>query len=54
LPSGIAAFGRCELDQFEKDLALMASGVESAGMVHNVAKRVIARKISKAAIVRPA
>jgi trans-aconitate 2-methyltransferase len=40
----IAAFDRGELHQLEQDLALIASGAEAAGMVCNVARRLIARR----------
>jgi ubiquinone/menaquinone biosynthesis C-methylase UbiE len=40
----VAAFDRGELDQLEHDLALIASGSQTAGAVHNATRRVIARR----------
>ena len=40
----IAAFDRGDLHQLEHDLALIASGAETAGVVHNTTKRVIAQR----------
>ena len=40
----VAAFDRGALDQLEHDLALIASGSQTAGVVHNATRRVIARR----------
>jgi trans-aconitate 2-methyltransferase len=40
----IAAFDRGELHQLEHDLALIASGAETAGVIHNTTKLVIAQR----------
>ena len=40
----VATFNRGELDEIEHDLALIASGDKTAGVVHNATKRVIARR----------
>ena len=40
----IAAFDRGELHQLEQDLALIASGAETAGVIHNTTKLVIAQR----------
>jgi trans-aconitate 2-methyltransferase len=40
----VGAFDRRELDQLEHDLALIASGSQTAGVVHNATRRVIARR----------
>ena len=38
------AFDKGELEQLEHDLALIASGGQTAGVVHNATRRVIARR----------
>ena len=40
----VAAFDQGEPPQLEQDLAFIASGAETAGVVYNAVKRVIARK----------
>jgi trans-aconitate 2-methyltransferase len=45
----IRAFDRGEVHQVEQDLALIASGAETAGVVHNTVKRVIARRKAECA-----
>jgi trans-aconitate 2-methyltransferase len=40
----VATFDRGELDQLEHGVALIASGSQAAGVVHNATRRVIARR----------